>query len=292
MIKPFYFIVLSIFLWSCNDPVINEAQTIEAKVDNAHFLVEKNSIQYREIVQLDHHRMAKKCGIYTPPAIVNIFTDDSPIVSKLLTINQEVAMDMPFKILAYSEADTVKASIRYTSAKFLQKRHRLKDADLKNYNDIIEKIISNLPEELIVIPNIDNLTRGYGIIKIESKYNFQETMTRIQTVLNLPQNIDTRIFTQIDFQKDAKAFGIDIRPTFLWLFGATKPGGMAMHDAPQIGLDAFCQKLLVYVDVNNNVQVCFSDMAAFSKLYYRHHNKAQQVVTKRMASAFKKVLTN
>ena len=51
------------------------------------------------------------------------------------------------------------------------------------------------------------------------------------------------------------------------MFGAPKPGAMAMHDAPRIGLDAFCQKVLIYEDAQGEVFVCFSDMAAFGNYY-------------------------
>lgn len=57
--------------------------------------------------------------------------------------------------------------------------------------------------------------------------------------------------------------------------------------APRIGLDAFCQKLLIYQDDQGDVYVALSDMAAFSRLYYGTENKAQNVVTQRMTQAIK-----
>jgi hypothetical protein len=39
--------------------------------------------------------------------------------------------------------------------------------------------------------------------------------------------------------------GIELPPTLLLLFGAPIPGAKAMADAPTLGLDASCQKLLV-----------------------------------------------
>ena len=125
------------------------------------------------------------------------------------------------------------------------------------------------------------------MIKIQSRFDFEKTELTVRKILNAPANLDTRIFATIDFQKDAKTFGIDIRPTYLMMLGAPKPGGMAMATAPRIGLDAFCQKLLIYQDDQGDVYVALSDMAAFSRLYYGTENKAQNVVTQRMTQAIK-----
>jgi len=278
---------------SCNgnDDQPSSRLTIRDLVDNAHIQVERASLSYREVIQIDHHRMAEKTGVYTPPAIVNIFADDSEIISKLVAKNQRVAMDLPFKILAYSEPDTVAARIRFTSAEFLKRRHGLSDDDVSEFKRIIDNVIEKFPSKEVVKPDLSTLNVNYGVIQVESIYGFNETMERIHKVLSSPKNLDTRVFTQIDFQKDAESHGIIIRPTFLWLFGAPKPGGMAMHNAPAIGLDAFCQKLLVYLDENGNVQVCFSDMAEFSKLYYSYENKAQKIVSNRMKQAFTESLS-
>ncbi|QZE15762.1 DUF302 domain-containing protein [Halosquirtibacter laminarini] len=290
----FIFNVLCMMIPSCQTPVDKNTSrlSIEAQVDNLHMQVERQTIKYREIVQLDHHRMAMKAKAKTPPAIVSIFSDDSPIISQLVTINQEIALDMPFKILAYSEPNADRPSLTYTSAEFVAKRHGMDIESLADYKEVIEGVISTLPKDLLVRPDLIKLTEDYGVIRIHSKYNYIESLGRIFKVLNILQNSDTRIFTFIDFQKEALNYGLSIRPTLLLFFGAPKPGAMAMHDAPQIGLDAFCQKMLVYEDKDGKTQVLFSNMAKLGELYYGKSNKGQQVVTKRMTMAFARVLTH
>ena len=101
---------------------------------------------------------------------------------------------------------------------------------------------------------------------------------------------DTRWFGEIDFQKDAKALDHKINPAILLLFGGPAPGGKAMMTTPKIGLDAFCQKLLIYQDENNEVWVAFNDIVAFSELYYGRSTKAQQVINQRLTATFTKAV--
>ena len=61
-----------------------------------------------------------------------------------------------------------------------------------------------------------------------------------------------------------------------------------MADFPKLGLDAFCQKLLVFEDEDGNVQIAFNDIVAFAKLHYGRSNMAQQVINTRLKQTFKK----
>ena len=79
---------------------------------------------------------------------------------------------------------------------------------------------------------------------------------------------DTQWFAEVDFRADAAALGIDIPAVTLLLFGGPAPGGQAMAEFPRLGLDAFCQKLLVYQDGPSAVRVAFNDIAAFAELHY------------------------
>ena len=286
---PVLFAVCMSFLISCKTEKkeIQEISSRELTLDEAHMLILKKTLNYRSIASLDHHRMAMTTGAYTPAAIASIFIKDNMEMYKPLLINQQLAMDFPFKILAFSDQDSENAKIAYTSADFLMKRHGLSASDLAFYDQEMKAVIAALPSNLIVSTDLSTETKDFGVIKMESKYSFDETVSRIRALIKMNQ--DARWFTEIDFQKEARNYKLDVAPTFLCLFGAPKPGALAMHDAPEIGLDAFCQKVLVYEN-KGKTYVCFSDMVAFSKLYYGRSNKGQEIVTKRMTAALKKAI--
>ena len=70
----------------------------------------------------------------------------------------------------------------------------------------------------------------------------------------------------------------------LLLFGGPGPGGKAMSEYPKLGLDAFCQKILVLesADGSGIVSLHFNDIVALAKLHYGSSNKPQAVINKRL----------
>ena len=64
-----------------------------------------------------------------------------------------------------------------------------------------------------------------------------------------------------------------------------------MMTSPKIGLDAFCQKLLVYENESNEVWVAYNDIVAFADLYYQTSTKPQQMINQRLKMTFSKAVT-
>ena len=91
---------------------------------------------------------------------------------------------------------------------------------------------------------------------------------------------------KVDFQERAKDVGIELRPARLLLFGAPAPGAKAMADAPTLGLDAFCQKLLVWEDQAGVVQVSFNDLLAIAERQGVGKSVALRVINRRLKSTF------
>ncbi len=269
--------------------VVETPKTITQKVDDVNNQIKSEISDYNEITVLDHHRMAEAAGVYTPPSIATIFSEiavNTPLVAK----NQLIGLDLPFKILAYSEPDTTQVSIAYTSTEFIKKRHELSDDILSDYNNKINSVIEKLPGDLLSKTNTNSVTKNFGIIKIQSDFDFDTTVQNLKNVV-MAQG-DTEWFADIDYKNEASSLDVDIRPTMLLLFGGPAPGGKAMMTTPKIGLDAFCQKLLVYQDENETVWVAFNDIVAFSTLYYNTSTKPQQLINKRLEMTFSKAVKN
>ncbi|WP_276389242.1 DUF302 domain-containing protein [Eudoraea chungangensis] len=246
-------------------------------------------LPYSLVVSLDHHRMAAEAGVYTPPSIATIFSD-AEIDVAIIKEKQLTALDLPFKVLCYTEADTSSVKIAYTSAEFIQKRHQLADSILFDYNAAISKIISSFPLEMISKTDVSNVQEGFGIVSIKSDFNYAVTIQNLKNIV-MSQG-DTKWFADIDYQKEAASLDVELRPTTLLLFGGPAPGGKAMVSTPKIGLDAFCQKLLVYENEHGEVWVAYNDIVAFSNLYYKTSTKPQQLINQRLKMTFTKAITN
>jgi uncharacterized protein (DUF302 family) len=262
--------------------------SIEESVDSLVNAMQPFLENFEQVAVLDHHRMAAEAGVYTPAATAIIFTD--PMINvTLVEKRQLIGLDLPYKILCFAETDTLNPKLAFTSAEFIQRRHNLEASTLIEYNAVMEDMIGELPKDLISFSDVSSISEGFGIIHIPSDYDYAATLSRLKEIV-MSQG-DTKWFAEVDYQREAITQGIKIRPTILLLFGGPAPGGKAMITSPKIGLDAFCQKLLVYEKENGEVWLAYNDIEAFANLYYSTTTKPQQMINQRLKMTFTKAVT-
>jgi len=284
-------ILLSGIFQSCNTSISKfetpEGIKMRNDVDQFVSALERSIDSFIPILQIDHSRLAEEVDVYTPPSIVTIFSNPK-VNSGLLKINQLVGLDLPYKVLSYSEPDMTNPSISYTSPEFLIKRHGLSNNDLAAFSNDINSVIKSFPNSSISSTDLSKVDKDFGLIIKKSDFDF------IATIENLKKDIqaqgDTQIFGEIDFKKEAAEYTIEIDPTTLILFGAPAPGGKAMNKTPKIGLDAFCQKLLIF-EKEGNVFIAYNDIVEFSKLYYQKGTIPQRVVNYRLNKVYGNAIT-
>ena len=293
LVAPFFCFV---FILSCGKnqkkDVVKETlkkESITQKVDNIVNQLDKNISSFNTIATLDHHRMAAEVGVYTPPSIATIFSN-AKIDVIIVKENQLAALDLPFKVLCYTEADTTNAKVAYTSSEFIQKRHQLDPNLLTDYQSNMDKVLAVFPKEMISETDMTTVNKGFGIVSVKSDFDYTTTVQNLRDIV-MSQG-DTKWFADIDYQKEAANLDVEIRPTILLLFGGPAPGGKAMVSSPKIGLDAFCQKLLVYENETGEVWIAYNDIVAFAELYYQSSTKPQQMINQRLKMTFTKAVTN
>ena len=273
---------------SGNHESAQSAPNISQRVEAAHAELTDAVDVNKIVVNLDHHGMAQEEGVYTPPSIATIFSYPA-VNTRLIKANQLVALDLPFKTLCYTEADTSEVYLAWTSGDFISKRHALPSALLSEYDEQLSSVITGMEKAKPSNTNVDSVDLGFGIIEIDSDFDFATTIENLRNIVNAQS--DTRWFGEVEFARDAQSLGEEIRPTTLLLFGGPAPGGKAMMTTPKIGLDAFCQKLLVYQTEEEGVKVAFNDIVAFSKLYYGQSTKPQAMINQRLTQTFTKAVT-
>ncbi len=99
------------------------------------------------------------------------------------------------------------------------------------------------------------------------------------------------VFEVIDFQAQVRDFGVEIPPTKLILFGAPGPGGKAMRNAPTLGLDAFCQKFLIWQDDQQVVHLSFNDLLRVAERQDVNKSLPLRVIHFRINRTFSAALT-
>lgn len=279
-----------IILLSCNDnnKTLKETSTektvkppITNRVENASNSLREKLTNYEEIVTINHSALADEQNAYTPPSIVSIFSNNE-VNTELLKINPLIGLDLPFKVLVFSQPDTNEVWVAYTSSYFIKKRHHLSKDQIHNYKKHINEIAKLFPSTNIITPDISNVSKGFGIVKIKSDLNYESTIESLKNIVNAQP--DTQWFGEIDFNK--KSPETKLPRTNLLLFGGPAPGAKAMHTCPMLGLDAFCQKLLVYENKNNEVYIAYNDIEAFAQLYCDEVTPPQKMINQRLFKTF------
>ena len=235
-----------------------------------------------EIIQIDHARLAAAEGVDMPPSRVQLFSDPR-INTTLLSENIRAGLDLPFRILSYDDGE--RAALTHTPSTFLARRHGLADADaLSDFDTRLAGVFSRIEGPDPVPVATEGVTGDFAIIELRSRYDVPETVARLTRAVTAQP--DTVWFGEIDFQAEAALDGVTLAPARLLLFGGPAPGGVSMAEFPTIGLDAFCQKLLVYEGEDGETVVLFNDIAALARLHYGRTIEPHALLNQRLTATF------
>ncbi|WP_254435590.1 DUF302 domain-containing protein [Ruegeria arenilitoris] len=261
------------------------ASSVQEAVDENISLIEVaiEEAGLASIASIDHARLAAAEGVEMPPSRVQIFSDPE-VNTPILKENLRAGLDLPFRVLSYAQDGT--AEVIHTGSDFLEVRHGLRD---KSALDTFSKRLGEVTREVDgdAAPT-DGLSRDYGIIELTSALSVAEAVENLTKIV-VAQD-DTVWFGEIDFTAEAATQDAELPEAVLLLFGGPGPGGVAMAEFPAIGLDAFCQKLLVYAGDDGGSVVIFNDIAAFAELHYGSSAKPHHALNERLTATFQKAL--
>ena len=241
-----------------------------------------------KIVDIDHSRLGANAGSVMPPARVLIFSSPG-LEARLIAIDPLVAIDLPLRVLAYESAADGEERVIYNSFNYLQSRYDLGDRpELKAvYDATLDEVLQGIGSDQISAFASDAMQPN-GITTLASPFDFEATVERLTRAIDAQD--DTVWFGTIDFQARATEPDVDIGPVRLLLFGGPAPGAKAMAEAPTLGLDAFCQKLLVWQDRSGAVRVSFNDLLAIADRQGVTKNLTLRIINRRLNSTFVEAL--
>lgn len=98
------------------------------------------------------------------------------------------------------------------------------------------------------------MTDANGIVSIPSRYSVDETVTRLEQLL---QEKGIQLFALIDHSGEAEKAGFQMPPTKLAIFGSPKAGTPLMLATPSIAID-LPLKLLIAEDKNGSVSISWN----------------------------------
>ena len=282
--------LLVVALAGCGDSEPVTAERYEGP-DSLFALLDDNvsaSEALEKIVEIDHSRLGAEADSVMPPAKVLIFSNPE-LEAKLLAVNPLIAIDLPLRVLAYESMLDGSSRVAFNSFEYLQSRYGLGSLiELEAlFDDSMAAVLRGVgPENLASFAN--DAMQPDGIITLESPHDFETTVERLTAAIDAQD--DTVWFGTVDFQARAQEQGIEIYPSRLLLFGGPAPGAKAMAEAPTLGLDAFCQKLLVWQDETGAVRASFNDLLALAERQQARKSPALRVINYRLTSTFEGAL--
>ncbi|TCV90606.1 DUF302 domain-containing protein [Sulfurirhabdus autotrophica] len=108
-----------------------------------------------------------------------------------------------------------------------------------------------------------------------SKFGFQETVTKLESVIN---EKGLTLFAKIDHAEGAKQAGLVMRPATVMIFGNPKGGTPFMVAEPKSAID-FPLKALVWENAEGKVFVSYTTV---SEIVHRHKISGQEELTKKL----------
>jgi len=112
-----------------------------------------------------------------------------------------------------------------------------------------------------------------GLVTIESRHSVSETVDLIATIV---REKGLTVFVRIDHAANARAAGLELRPTEMIIFGNPKAGTPLMREAQTAGID-LPVRAVAWQDENGKVWLSYND----PKWIANHHGIVQeaQVIT-------------
>lgn len=242
------------------------------------------------VVEIDHSRLAQEAGAVMPPATVMIFSDPE-LESELVRLNPLVALDLPLRVLAFEDPASQSNLVVHNSFDYITSRYGLDPASSAplqaRYEQRIAGSTAGIPKDARMSFASDVMNPD-GVLTLPSPYDLEETIERVNAAIDAQG--DTVHFGTVDFQANARELGIETGVAYMILFGGPAPGGKAMAPAPTLGLDAFCQKMLIWEDDNGQIMLSFNDLLAIADRQGATVNLPLRVVNRRMEAVFTEAL--
>ena len=251
----------------------------------------ENNAHFELITDIDHARLAEDEGVVMSPARLLVITSQD-LERAVMAVDQRAMVDASFRVLIFKPEES-DVSVIYNPTEFLVNRYAMPpsapsvQALQKIYQAGFQELLASVdPESLQLAPT--TTAEAAGLIDIESPLDFDETLSRIKS--SIDEQGDTVWFGELDYQQRLRSSGVEARPTTLLLFGGPKPGGQAMKHSSALGLDAFCQKVLIWQDESGQVRVTYNDLMAVAQRLGEGESIPLRVIKMRLRSTFNNAL--
>lgn len=235
---------------------------------------------------IDHARLAEQAGSPMEPATV-VMVRQTELESRWLRANPNLALELPLRVLAHQTESHPSVRVSHQEGAALLARHGLSDPALAaTYDRAVAALLQPVPAARVqAVPA--RPVEGDGVVNLTSPWDRATTRERVLAIIWAQS--DTVLFDELTLQSASKS-GEQPYSLTLILFGGPGPGGRAMAGSTLLGLDAFCQKLLILQNANSAIQVRFNDLTWIARRQGVPVSPVLQAINARLINTFREEL--
>ncbi|GJM31977.1 MAG: hypothetical protein DHS20C18_09780 [Saprospiraceae bacterium] len=215
---------------------------------------------------VDHSGAAASAGMSLRPTKLVLF-NDATIASNLMTSDQRVGIELPFRILIW-EDEAGLTQTGYYNGSTLNDRFGIKDRETyeADLNDLFAGLTnSGDPEEKEELFNA-----AAALITMDSDTSVDVTYQRIKDAI-ATRNFN--IIAEVNHGQNAQNIGVDLRPTRLIIFGNPEGGTPLMQSNQRAGID-LPLKILVWEAEDGEVKISYFGAGTITDRYDIKDNDA------------------
>ena len=213
------------------------------------------------LARIDHAANAPAALPLRPTRL--ILFGNPKLGTSLMQANQTAGIDLPQKFLVYEDArgDTM---IGYNGTDYLAQRHGVGAVlTLPMVSVALNRFaLGAAADGASSAPATGAVGLGEGLVSAPSNADAATTFSRLRAAVLA--NPALKIVTELDHAENAAKVGMQLRPTWLLVFGNPALGTPLMRAAQTIGID-LPQKMLVYTDASDRTFVVYNDPAFLAR---------------------------
>lgn len=209
------------------------------------------------VARIDHQENAKSVDVEIPPTVL-IMMSAPTLEVPLLQKNQQVALDLPLKMLAYEDPQG-SVKVAFNGVDYLRERHGLGEMEiLTQLRDRLESVAESASGSEVgpYKGGTKDTEEGEGVVVLASTNDFPTTYQKLKQAIESQGAM--KMAAEIDFEDMAARADMALRPTRLMVFGNPEVGSPMINARQSAALD-LPQKMLVYQNEEGQVFVAYND---------------------------------
>ena len=206
------------------------------------------------VAYFEHHKMANLKDLVLDKTHT-VFFGNPRVGTPLMQKDQLIALDLPQKILTFDQG---KDSYLYRlSTSYLADRYDVSFSELSKMTFALDGLCQEIADNQNRDMKSPDVKEHQGVVTLKSNKTFDQAVEAIHSQIENEESI--KIMAEVDHQKNAASVDMQLRPTYVIMFGNPKAGIPLIQENRSVAVE-LPMKFLIYEEANGDVKIVYKDM--------------------------------